>query len=82
MQLNTKPRDEPQLLAGYVVASFQTGVVENDVSDNAILIVSPRSSTPVEHISTYVLSLLAATISNIQPSTSGCRNSSVTSVAN
>ena len=85
VQLNTTPRDEPQLPAGYVVASSQTGVVENAVSDNAIFAqcyVSPQTSTPDEHISTDVLSLLAATISNIQPSTAGCPNSSVISVGN
>lgn len=82
VQLNTTPRDEPQLPAGYVVASSQTGVVENDVYDNDIFIVSPRSSTPDEHISADVLSLLAATVSNIQSSPAGCPNSSVISVGN
>lgn len=82
VQLNTTPRDEPQLPTEYEVASSQTGAVENDVSDNAIFTVSPRSSTPVEYISTDILSLLSATISNIQPSTPGCPNSSVIRVAN
>ena len=81
MQLNTTLKDEPQLPAGYVLASSRTGVVENYVSDNAIFIVSPRTSAPEEHISTDVLLLLAATISNIQPSTAECPNSSVICVS-
>lgn len=54
VQLNTTLSDEVQPPTGYVITSSQTGVKENDVSDNAIPYVSRRSSTPFDRISTDI----------------------------
>lgn len=54
VQLNTTLSDEVQPPTGYVITSSQTGVKENDVSDNAIPYVSRRSSTPFDRVSTDI----------------------------
>ena len=58
VQLDTALRDEVQPPTGYVITSSQTGVKENDVSDNAIPYVRHGSSTPFDCISTDISPVL------------------------
>ena len=62
VQLVATQCDEVHPAPGFVIASSQTGVVENAVSDNAIANVTPRSSTPSDHMSTDLLPVLSVQI--------------------
>ena len=87
VQLNTTPREESHPPPAFVNASFQTGLVENAVSDNGVDNAIPRSSTPSNHILADLLSFLSVqietqnTISGIQVSPSGDPNNGVEGVS-
>ena len=86
MQLAATPCDEVQSAHGFVIASSQTSVVENAVSDT-IANATPRSSTPSDHMSDLlpVLSVQIEsqdTTSGIQLSTSAGPHSDVIGVSN